>query len=307
MFELDKLCLHEHIKFTKDFLYSIYLYEPGFDKILTPICAYQDPETLIYEKLLKPISLYELYNRNDFEYSASEKFAEGFTLKEILEIIYNISLALKHCHDRGILLNNLSFDTIIFENQDLSSLKIMDFHEAFLIEHKQDFIDKVDLNNIDPHIINSLEKILLRNRDDDHRYHSKEENSRLAMKSPEFMMQKDLGPDPQNHYKSDIWSVGIIFHFFLVGVHHYEILLNRELEDISRYDVAAYLKEKEKVDEFDTDADNYKHIPESFKDLLKMCLNFDVEKRATIDEVLQKIKEIQKINIEDIICNKNLD
>jgi len=158
------------VRFFKDLLYSIYLYEPGCKSILFPTRAYIDPESLFFENLGEASSLYELYNEKIDSGSSNAQYSNrSFSCLDVLEIIKALCISIKHCHDRGIMIANLSFDTIFFtDKNDMSSLKIMDFSKAFLIDHKQDFIDKVNLSGIDSYQINSLEKIVLENRYDDH-------------------------------------------------------------------------------------------------------------------------------------------
>mmetsp|Transcript_6678 Transcript_6678/g.5804 ORF Transcript_6678/g.5804 Transcript_6678/m.5804 type:complete len:145 (-) Transcript_6678:33-467(-) len=125
----------------------------------------------------------------------------------------------------------------------------------------------------------------------------RQDNSYLAMKPPEFMIHKDLGLDPEGYFKFDVWTLGIIMHFLLVNVHLYEILFNKEIENISKVEIIEFLVERgveegENISEIDFDSANYENIPYLLKDILKMCLVLDVDKRANIDEVLQKIEPI---------------
>ena len=196
------------------------------------------------------------------------------------------------------MIGNLSFDTIFFtDKEDMNSLKLMDFSKAFLVEKKQDFIKRVKLNELDPYQVNTLEKIVLENRYDDHADYERLDNSYLAMKPPEFMVQKDLGLDPEVYYKFDIWAIGIIMHFLLINFHLYEILINKEVETITKMEILEYLiergvKDKEHVTEIDFDGPTYSHVPYLLKDILKMCLTLDVNKRANINQILEKIEPI---------------
>jgi hypothetical protein len=84
------------------------------------------------------------------------------------------------------------------DRDDLKSLKIMDLSKgkftsfdklAFIIEKKDEFVKAVDLHNIET--LNSLEKILLYNRDDEHTDSERSDNSYLVFKPPEFILKEE--------------------------------------------------------------------------------------------------------------------
>eukprot|EP00344_Euplotes_crassus_P011147 CAMPEP_0197009610 /NCGR_PEP_ID=MMETSP1380-20130617/50841_1 /TAXON_ID=5936 /ORGANISM="Euplotes crassus, Strain CT5" /LENGTH=212 /DNA_ID=CAMNT_0042430983 /DNA_START=563 /DNA_END=1197 /DNA_ORIENTATION=+ len=200
------------------------------------------------------------------------------------------------------MLGNISFDTVLFTNkEDISSLKIFDFTKAFLIEHKEEFIKKVNLNKMDPYKISTLEKLLLENRYDDHTDYERIDNSYLAMKPPEFMIGKNLSMDPDNYFKFDVWGIGIILHLLLINCHLYEVILKKEIEGIHKTNIQTYLSEAESKGvtgfeeinfESNPNTTAYDNVAPFFRKILEMCLKLNVSERATVDEVLKEVELI---------------
>lgn len=77
-------------------------------------------------------------------------------------------------------------------------------------------------------------------------------------------------------HKCDIWSCGAIIYFLLVGLPPYEVMDDESLTDIvKRNPIETILKKQD-----------WSHLSDQSKDLLKKMLDLRVERRPTASETL---------------------
>ena len=227
-----------------------------------------DPKEI--EKMEKPYYVIDFFSKQNLYYYMKIK-DDGFSEKHAKVIFKKILEAIKYCHDRNICHLDIKPCNIMFDN-DFEPV-ILDYGFA------TEFRDK-----------NNEIKI-------------KEYNGTEQYKCPEIWKKKEYSGE-----KADIFSLGVVLFNLVIGScgfvtstkydPYYNLIIKGEengtYENYWNKILGAINKEN-------------KLLSENFKNLYLEMVAYNPEKRPTIDEILNKSKWLNEINILNDENKKNLD
>lgn len=180
----------------------------------------------------------------------------------ILSIMKDICEGVKYMHSRGIAHRDLKVENVLLKD---NKFKIADFGSA---EYRQNFLDwnKVSKMESDEKQVYLGEK-----------YEIFEKNTTMMYRPPEMIdryLKLDVG------FQSDVWMLGCILFTLCFAKHPFQ-------ESGSLAIVNGQF--------FMPTGDEYGHITDNLRKLIKVMLTTDPSKRSTIDQVLQIITNLQKV------------
>lgn len=240
------------------------------------------------KKCSSTVSNFEIFRNNKnigytmpyYPYDLSRFMGKGFSLSEIKNIIFKITLGLLEIHSHLILHRDLKPSNILI-SKDLKNLVIIDWGLCKFVTNK---------------IIND------------------ETVQTLWYRAPELLMEAE-----EYDYSIDIWSVGIIFLDMILGTYGY-LGCKRELDQLKAFvnnleypdnwKFGDTKLEKYKISKpnkennlFETN-EKLKNFDKDGLDLIKKMLEFNPKKRITLKEILEHkffkdyVTDLDKINLD---------
>ena len=110
----------------------------------------------------------------------------------------------------------------------------------------------------------------------------------LFFAAPEGVLQPET---PRDVFQGDLWSAGAMIYFLFCGASPYSRSCSNSLFKADREKLRQALRSRTLP--FPPD------IPEEVKSIILLLMNFDVDSRKPLEEVLQRLKDLQggRINL----------
>ena len=204
-----------------------------------------------------------------------EKNRENMNLKEKLDIAIKISEAFLFLHNKKFVHHDIKPENILISRKSMKQfeIKISDFGTCLKVLKFRD--NETDVGESENRYLNGISK---------------------HFASPENILHIYFGHPLENNPKSDIWSLGIVFHKIFVSnknvtfpwssiLYKYQKSYPEALETI-------ILNERKKKKNYFVNK-REKELPDEIMKLINRCLQMNRTKRPTIVNVLEKLSEMK--------------